>query len=241
VGRRLVLGERTEEETEATLEALPPGAQQVGFYSYGELSPFAAGRCDLHNQTMTLTADQDRYTMERAMEVSSQEMQALYEELGQRTQHEISLLRHSDERHRLLFHSNPLPMWVIDAETLNFVDVNHAMVTTYGYSRDEFLAMTADGVKLPGDVPLMVEQIQGAVPNQIQHIGLRKHRCKNGTVIEVDITVHGLVLEGRRCVVAIALDMTKSRRVEEELRQAQKMEAVGRIWPAASPTTSTTC
>jgi hypothetical protein len=55
VGRRLVLGERTEEETEATLEALPPGAQQVGFYSYGELSPFAAGRCDLHNQTMTLT------------------------------------------------------------------------------------------------------------------------------------------------------------------------------------------
>ena len=174
-------------------------------------------------------ADQDRYTMERAMEVSSQEMQALYEELRQRTQHEISLLRHSDERHRLLFHSNPLPMWVIDAETLNFVDVNHAMVSTYGYSRDEFLAMTADGVKLPGDVPLMVEQIQGAVPNQIQHIGLRKHRCKNGTVIEVDITVHALVLEGRRCVVAIALDMTKSRRVEEELRQAQKMEAIGRL------------
>ena len=53
--RRLVLGERTEEETEATLEALPAGARQVGFYSYGELSPFAAGRCDLHNQTMTLT------------------------------------------------------------------------------------------------------------------------------------------------------------------------------------------
>ena len=55
VGRRLVLGERTEEETEATLETLPPGAQQIGFYSYGEISPHATGRCDLHNQTMTLT------------------------------------------------------------------------------------------------------------------------------------------------------------------------------------------
>lgn len=55
VGRRLVLGERTEEETEATLEALPPGTKQIGFYSYGEISPFASGRCDLHNQTMTLT------------------------------------------------------------------------------------------------------------------------------------------------------------------------------------------
>ncbi len=55
VGRRLVLGERTEEETEATLDMLPPGTAQVGFYSYGEISPHASGRCDLHNQTMTLT------------------------------------------------------------------------------------------------------------------------------------------------------------------------------------------
>lgn len=55
VGRRLVLGERTEEEVEATLDVLPAGTQQVGFYSYGEISPFASGDCDLHNQTMTLT------------------------------------------------------------------------------------------------------------------------------------------------------------------------------------------
>ncbi len=55
VGRRLVLGERTEEETEATLDVLPPGTQQIGFYSYGEISPYATGTCDLHNQTMTLT------------------------------------------------------------------------------------------------------------------------------------------------------------------------------------------
>jgi hypothetical protein len=55
VGRRLVLAERTEEELEATAEVLPPSSVQVGFYSYGEISPYATGRCDLHNQTMTLT------------------------------------------------------------------------------------------------------------------------------------------------------------------------------------------
>lgn len=55
VGRRLVLGGRTEEEIEATLDVLPKGTQQIGFYSYGEISPYAAGTCDLHNQTMTLT------------------------------------------------------------------------------------------------------------------------------------------------------------------------------------------
>ena len=55
VGRRLVLGARTEEETEAALEALPPGSRQIGFYSYGEISPAGRRRSELHNQTMTLT------------------------------------------------------------------------------------------------------------------------------------------------------------------------------------------
>jgi hypothetical protein len=55
VGRRMVLGERAEEEVEATLDELPGTTKQIGFYSYGEISPFASGTCDLHNQTMTMT------------------------------------------------------------------------------------------------------------------------------------------------------------------------------------------
>lgn len=55
IARRLILGQQTDEELERCLELFPPGTQQVGFYSYGELSPFAHGACDLHNQTMTLT------------------------------------------------------------------------------------------------------------------------------------------------------------------------------------------
>ncbi len=56
VGRRLLLGERAEEETESVLEIFPGNTQQIGFYSYGELSPHTKGTCDLHNQTMTLTS-----------------------------------------------------------------------------------------------------------------------------------------------------------------------------------------
>jgi hypothetical protein len=55
VGRRLVLGQRAEEEVESVIKALPSGTQLVGFYSYGEISPSGMGSCDLHNQTMTLT------------------------------------------------------------------------------------------------------------------------------------------------------------------------------------------
>lgn len=55
VGRRLVLGARTDQETEATRAMLGGGFEQVGFYSYGEISPLVSGSCDLHNQTMTIT------------------------------------------------------------------------------------------------------------------------------------------------------------------------------------------
>ncbi|MBL8329292.1 MAG: FIST C-terminal domain-containing protein [Rubrivivax sp.] len=56
VGRRLVLGERTDEEVETVCDAMPMQAAHVGFYSYGEISPAArGGMSELHNQTMTVT------------------------------------------------------------------------------------------------------------------------------------------------------------------------------------------
>ncbi|MGB3916221.1 FIST C-terminal domain-containing protein [Thiothrix litoralis] len=55
-GRKLVMADDTDQELEATLENLPAGSQQLGFYSFGELAPIAeGGQCGLHNETMTLT------------------------------------------------------------------------------------------------------------------------------------------------------------------------------------------
>ncbi len=55
VGRKLVLGQRSEDEIEAVLDVLGEKVSQIGYYSYGEISPLSSGECDLHNQTMTLT------------------------------------------------------------------------------------------------------------------------------------------------------------------------------------------
>jgi hypothetical protein len=61
VGRKLVLKQRVEEEVEAVRDVLGEGTTLAGFYSYGEISPFAPGaRCELHNQTMTITALSER-------------------------------------------------------------------------------------------------------------------------------------------------------------------------------------
>lgn len=59
VGRRLVLGERTDEELESVVEVMGPDTPTVGFYSYGEIAP-VAGLCALHNQTMTVTTIRER-------------------------------------------------------------------------------------------------------------------------------------------------------------------------------------
>jgi hypothetical protein len=56
VGRKLVLKQRIEEEVESVQRVLGSEAVLTGFYSYGEISPFApSARCELHNQTMTIT------------------------------------------------------------------------------------------------------------------------------------------------------------------------------------------
>ncbi|MFZ4715253.1 MAG: FIST signal transduction protein [Bacteriovoracaceae bacterium] len=60
VGRRLVLGENTENEIEEVLQNLPKNTTQTGFYSYGEIAPGNIGFCDLHNQTMTITLIQEK-------------------------------------------------------------------------------------------------------------------------------------------------------------------------------------
>ena len=55
---------------------------------------------------------------------------------------EVERLRQAEERHQLMFSANPYPMWIYDCETLRFLAVNDAAVSTYGFSREEFLAMT---------------------------------------------------------------------------------------------------
>lgn len=56
IGRRLLMGQRTQEEVDAASTELGSRLAQIGFYSYGEISPnSASGVCELHNQTMTVT------------------------------------------------------------------------------------------------------------------------------------------------------------------------------------------
>ncbi len=135
----------------------------------------------------------------------------------------------SAEQHRFLFDASPLPLWVFEPATLRFLAVNEAMIQLVGYSRDELLAMNLRDLVPPDSLHEVVHGVEGIAVGTIQHIGVRPYRCKSGKLVLVDITGHAMSFEGRRVQLAIGIDVTQQRQMEEQLRQAMKMEAIGQL------------
>ena len=113
----------------------------------------------------------------------------------------------SEVRYRKLFDSNPQPMWVFDTETLAFLAVNTAAVTHYGHSRDEFLAMTIQDIRTPEEAPRLREHL-GAWSTAERNSGPWTHRRKDGSLIQVEITSHGLDYGQRPARLVLATDVT---------------------------------
>ena len=100
--------------------------------------------------------------------------------------------------HSLLFAANPMPMWVFDMETLQFLEINEAAVTTYGFSRDEFLGMTIADIRPPEDVPALSAYLKVPKATELLRPGFWRHRRKDGTLLTVEITAQDIVFKERK-------------------------------------------
>jgi two-component system cell cycle sensor histidine kinase/response regulator CckA len=129
--------------------------------------------------------------------------------------------------YRLFFEASPLPMWVYDVETLRFLAVNEAATRHYGWSREEFLAMTIAEIRPREDVQALLAHVRTETGSPMP--GTWRHRRKDGSMIDVEITAGRIVLDGREAALVLAHDVTDRRRLEERLTQAEKMEAIGRL------------
>jgi two-component system, cell cycle sensor histidine kinase and response regulator CckA len=128
-------------------------------------------------------------------------------------------------RYRDLFDSSPLPMWVYDTETLHFLAVNRAALRRYGYTRDEFLSRSLTELRPAEDH----ERLREDVARRDDSARIWRHITKGGELLAVEITAHDLAFEGRRARLVLANDVTDRQRLEDQLRQSQKLEAVGRL------------
>jgi two-component system, cell cycle sensor histidine kinase and response regulator CckA len=141
----------------------------------------------------------------------------------------------ADERYGMLFGSNPQPMWVFDVDTLAFLEVNEAAVRHYGYSREEFLSMTIMDILPPEDAPGVHHGLEGSGTKR-GDVALTQHQRKDGTIIDMELVSHEMELDGRRARLVLASDISERTRTraalhqsEEQLRQAQRMDAAGRL------------
>jgi hypothetical protein len=159
-------------------------------------------------------------------------MVAVARDISQRKRDEEAL-RHSEEQYRLLFDTNPQPMWVYDGDSLRFLAVNDAAIRHYGYSREEFLSMTLRDIRPPDEIAAFDEQVRRrrSQPERKPFNLLQawKHRRKDGGIVEVEVSVSAIRFEERDAWLALAIDVTEKKRLEGQLLQAQKMESVGRL------------
>jgi two-component system, cell cycle sensor histidine kinase and response regulator CckA len=148
------------------------------------------------------------------LEIANQELgDALHEMESARDQVAASAIQY-----RGLFDSNPLPMWVYDRDTLAFLSVNRAAIEQYGYSREEFLAMTLVDIRPSEDVDRLYRAV--ADSKDLERSSDWHHRRKDGTVIDVEIVAHCIAYDGRNAELVVAHDVTERKRAEARLRES---------------------
>jgi PAS domain S-box-containing protein len=124
-------------------------------------------------------------------------------------------LEESEERYRLLFEVHPQAMWVVDANSLAFLAVNGAALALYGYSREEFRAMTADQIRPPEDVAGLREAFKDRGSEYRQRVW--RHRRKNGELIHVKVVSFNLEFSGRPARLGVIYDVSEQVKAQEKV------------------------
>jgi two-component system, cell cycle sensor histidine kinase and response regulator CckA len=138
-------------------------------------------------------------------------------------------LRHSEKRFATAFRSSPLPITICTRAEDRYVDVNDAFLKMTGFARADVVNRTAAELRFwlyPEDRNNMLQQL--AAGNVVAGFETRV-RTRSRDVRLAEISAGLVEFDGIQCILAITQDITEGRRLEEQFRQAQKMEAVGRL------------
>jgi PAS domain S-box-containing protein len=126
----------------------------------------------------------------------------------------------SERKYRQLFENNPFPLMVFDINTYEFLDVNEGAVRQYGYSREEFLKMTALDIR-PVEDKFQFLGLDRSGNAGFANKGKWKHLHKDGGIFDVEIHADEVIFEGRKARLALINDITEKVKVEHDLRQSE--------------------
>jgi len=141
--------------------------------------------------------------------------------LEDRVHRQTAELQGSEEKYRSLFYKSPLPKWIYDQDSLQFLEVNEAAIAHYGYSQEEFGAMTIRDIRPPEDHAMLEKDVEEArrSSDSYQQRAVWRHIKKDGDIIDVEITAHSFIYEGRQARMVVVNDITQRRRSEQLLHR----------------------
>jgi len=132
----------------------------------------------------------------------------------------------SEEKYRTMFDADPNPIIIADRETLRILDVNATALEYYGYSRDEFLAMSFCDLEFQADHEL-IEGVKTISLNHSTFYPKRVHKKKDGEPFYVNVHIRSVRFMGRDSLIATTPDVTENVEKESQLIQASKMATLG--------------
>lgn len=130
-----------------------------------------------------------------------------------------------------IFEQHPLPSWIYDTVTLRFQEVNQEAMELYGYSREEFLAMTIEDIRPPGDIPILQKYL-ATLPSARKTSNVWRHRRKDGAPLSVRIVSREIAHKGRACRLVVVVDVSDLLVAEQALVQSQML--VESVWECAN-------
>lgn len=128
-------------------------------------------------------------------------------------------LKQSEEKYRNLFYSSPTPTWIYDPDTFFFLDVNAAASRHYGYSREEFLAMTIYDIRPEKDRERVREVVNLNRHTQNYFEGIFEHYKKNGELIQVNILSNSVIFSGKSARLVVSNDITEKLKAEIQIKE----------------------
>jgi diguanylate cyclase (GGDEF)-like protein/PAS domain S-box-containing protein len=149
--------------------------------------------------------------MANAVEVFKQHAIQARELESDKERGRIADLRRREASFRLLFESNPVPMWLFDQKTLRFLSVNKAAIAHYGYASEQFLAMSVVDVIAPADRERFAKQAGDSGALGEQHWRQVK---ASGALIDVVVYSQDLEYEGVAAALAANIDVTERKLAE---------------------------
>jgi len=129
-------------------------------------------------------------------------------------------LRSSEQKYRLLFERNPLPLWMIAKDDLTVIAANEAASKLYGYSKDELLNMNIAVLRLPEDAELQRERYRNEA-NDSTDFGIIRHIKKDGSIMLIHLIAYDIMFEGRTVRLSLTDDVTEKLLAEELLQKSE--------------------